>query len=350
MHSVPGRFLFLLRVFALAALSLAAISVRAQSTGGLRGTVTDSSGAVVPGATVTVRNRGTGISQTIKTDGAGNYQMAGLSPGQYDIGVSASGFAGAKSLGVVLQVGSTVTTNVKLAVSQAEQTVNVNAQAPMIDQTGISVGQVVDQETVQQAPLNGRHFVDLGALIPGSVAAPANGFLTQPIRGQGALSFDTAGQREDTVNFMINGINLNDMIQNQITFQPELNVVQEFKVDNSTFSAEYGRSSGAIVNIATRTGTNQFHGEAYNYLRNQFFDARNYFNRQFTVTGTHVRQSQFIRNQFGGDAGGPIWKDHTFFFASYEGLRQRQGSSVNTGVPPQGSVGADSTIQKLLTL
>ncbi len=350
MNSIPSRFSLRWRIFLIIALSLAAASVQGQSTGSLRGTVTDSSGAVIPGATVIVRNRGTGISQTIKTDGTGNYQAPGLSPGQYDVEINAPGFAGAKSQGIVLQVGSTATSDVKLAVSQAQQTVSVNAQAPVVDETGISVGQVVDQETVQQAPLNGRHFVDLGALIPGSVAAPANGFLTQPIRGQGALSFDTAGQREDTVNFMINGINLNDMIQNQITFQPELNVVQEFKVDNSTFSAEYGRSSGAIVNIATRTGTNEIHGEAYNYLRNQFFDARNYFNRQFTATGTHVRQSQFIRNQFGGDAGGPIWKNHTFFFASYEGLRQRQGEAVNAGVPPSGSVGADSTIQKLLAL
>lgn len=323
---------------------LATVGVQGQSTASLQGTVTDASGAVLPNATVTVRNEGTSVARTVKSDAQGNYQMPAMPPGRYDVEVSAPGFAKSTTRGVVLNVGTTATANVQMRVSSAEQTVNVSAAAPVVDETGISVGQVVDQQTVQQAPLNGRHFVDLGALIPGSVAAPANGFLTQPIRGQGALSFDTAGQREDTVNFMINGINLNDMIQNQITFQPELNTVQEFKVDNSTFSAEYGRSSGAIVNIATRSGTNKFHGEAYNYLRNQFFDARNYFNRQYTVSGKHVRQSQFVRNQFGGDAGGPIWKDHTFFFASYEGLRQRQGASVNTGVPPQGSVGADSTI------
>ena len=331
-------------------LALAASTARAQSTASLQGTVADSSGAVVPNAKVVVRETSTGVTRTVTTGASGSYQIPALAPGHYDVEVSASGFASTKTQGVVLRVSSTVTTDVTLTVSNAQQTVQVNAQAPVVDETGISVGQVVDQETVQQAPLNGRHFVDLGALIPGSVAAPANGFLTQPIRGQGALSFDTAGQREDTVNFMINGVNLNDMIQNQITFQPELNTVQEFKVDNSTFSAEYGRSSGAIVNIATRSGTSKFHGEAYNYLRNQFFDARNYFNRQFTVTGTHVPQSQFIRNQFGGDLGGPLWKDHTFFFGSYEGLRQRQGEAVNTGVPANGAVGADTTIQKLLAL
>lgn len=331
-------------------LGFAPASTLGQSTGNLQGTVMDSSGAVVPNATVTARDTGTGVTRTGKTDDAGNYQFPALSPGQYDLEVTAPGFAGVTTHGVVLRVGTTVTSNVTLSVSAAQQTVNVTAEAPVVNETGISVGQVIDQRTVQQAPLNGRHFVDLGALIPGSVAAPANGFLSQPIRGQGALSFDTAGQREDTVNFMINGVNLNDMIQNQITFQPELNTVQEFKVDNSTFSAEYGRSSGAIVNIATRSGTNQVHGEAYNYLRNQFFDARNYFNRQFTGNGAHVRQSQFIRNQFGGDLGGPLWKDHTFYFASYEGLRQRQGEAVSAGVPPAGSVGADSTIQQLLAL
>jgi hypothetical protein len=322
----------------------------AQSTGSLRGTIADSSGAVVPNATVSVRNTATGISREVQADSQGNYQVPSLSPGQYDLTVTASGFATTETKALVINVGTTVVNNVKLNVSAVRQTVTVVAAAPIIEETGISVGQVVDQKTVQEAPLNGRHFVDLGALIPGSVAAPANGFLAQPIRGQGALTFDTAGQREDTVNFMINGINLNDMSQNQITFQPELNTVQEFKADNSTFEAEYGRNSGAIVNIATRPGTNQLHGEAYNYLRNQFFDARNYFNRQYTVNGTHVPQSQFIRNQFGGDMGGPIWKDHTFVFGSYEGLRQRQGIAVSTGVPPPGSVGADSTIQKLLAI
>lgn len=337
--------------FALALLlALSTSKAAAQSNGNLQGTVTDASGAVVPNASVTVTDRSTGIAHTVKTDDAGNYQFSSLPPGTYDLNVSSTGFAASIIQGLVVRVGSTVTSNVTLNVSGTQQTVSVTAAAPVVDETGISVSHVIDQETVQQAPLNGRHFVDLGALIPGSVAAPANGFLTQPIRGQGALSFDTAGQREDTVNFMINGVNLNDMVQNQITFQPELNTVQEFKVDNSTFSAEYGRSSGAIVNIATRTGTNQFHGEAYDYLRNQFFDARNYFNRQHTVSGTHVRQSQFVRNQFGGDAGGPLWKDHTFVFGSYEGLRQRQGAAVNTGVPPAGSVGSDSTIQKLLAI
>src|SRR5262249_49844822 len=196
----------------------------------------------------------------------------------------------------------------------------------VIESTTISVGQVIDQRTVQEIPLNGRHFVDLGLLIPGSVAPQQNGFLTAPLRGQGSFAFNTAGNREDTVNFMINGINLNDMVQNQITFQPSINTVSEFKVDNSTFSAEYGRNSGAIVNIATRSGTNDLHGEGFEFYRNDKFDARNFFNQP------PARKSPFKRNQFGLNLGGPIAKNKTFFFASYEGLRQRQGVDINSGV------------------
>ena len=331
-------------------LALAVPAARAQSTATVQGTVTDPTGAVVPNATVKVANTATGDTRTVQTDSSGNYQVSSLIPGPYTITVSASGMQTRQLTGITLNVNVTATQNVTLTVGSTQQVVNVQATAPVVDTASMTIGQVVDQRTVQQAPLNGRHFVDLGTLIPGSVTAPANGFLTQPIRGQGALAFDTAGQREDTVNFMINGVNLNDMVQNQITFQPTINTVAEFKADNSSFSAEYGRSSGSIVNIATRSGTNAFHGEAYDYVRNQFFDARNYFNPQYTVSGTHVRQSQFIRNQFGGDVGGPIWRDHTFFFFSYEGTRQRQGITVNAGVPPKGATGADSTIQKLLTL
>jgi hypothetical protein len=338
-----------LAVFLLA-LAYTAPLVLAQSTAGVQGAVTDPSGAVIPGATVKVRNDATGQVRNVTTDNAGNYQVPSLIPGLYTITISAPGMQARALTGIILNVNVTATENVQLTVGSTTQVVTVQGAPPVVDTANMTVGQVIDQKTVQQAPLNGRHLVDLGTLIPGSVTAPANGFLTQPIRGQGSLSFDTAGQREDTVNFMINGINLNDMVQNQITFQPTINTVAEFKADNSTFSAEYGRSSGAIVNIATRSGSNAFHGEAYDYLRNQFFDARNYFNPQYTVSGTHVRQSQFIRNQYGGDVGGPIWKDHTFFFLSYEGTRQRQGETVNAGVPASGSVGTDSTIQKLLAL
>ena len=155
---------------------------------------------------------------------------------------------------------------------------------------------------------------------------PVTGSLTSASRGLGANSYDTAGQREDSVNFMINGVNLNDASQNQITFQPSINTTSEINISNSTYSAEYGRSSGSIVNVATRSGTNAFHGEAFDYLRNNYFDARNYFNRKPNP------QNSFIRNNFGGAFSGPIWKDKAFFFLSYEGLRQHQAILFNGNV------------------
>ncbi|MGH9763575.1 MAG: TonB-dependent receptor domain-containing protein, partial [Blastocatellia bacterium] len=179
---------------------------------------------------------------------------------------------------------------------------------------------------VQDIPLNGRHFVDLGLLIPGTVTPPQGGFLTAPLRGQGSFAFNTAGNREDTTNFMVNGVNLNDMFQNQITFQPSISTVAEFKVDNSTFNAEYGRNSGSIVNIATRSGTNGWHGEAFEFLRNDLLDARNFFTR------LPATKAEFRRNQFGANVGGAIKKDKAFFFFSYEGVRQRQGVPLNSGV------------------
>ncbi|HWW84457.1 MAG TPA: hypothetical protein VNZ26_12695, partial [Vicinamibacterales bacterium] len=179
--------------------------------------------------------------------------------------------------------------------------------------------------TVQEIPLNGRHFVDLGPLMPGGSTSPQLANLSAPLRGQGSFSFMTAGNRETSVNFMINGINLNDLSNSQVTFQPSINTVSEFKVDNSTFSAEYGRNSGAIVNVATRSGGNVFHGETFDFYRNQKFDSRNYFNPP------PAPQSVFNRKQFGVNLGGPIVKNHTFFFGSYEGLRHLQAVDLNSG-------------------
>jgi carboxypeptidase family protein len=298
----------------------------AQSTATLQGSVTDPQGAVLSGAKVTVRSRETGAERTAQTDEAGGYQFASLQPGIYTVEVQAQGFQTHVVNSVSVEVARTVVQNFQLTVGNVSQTVTVVSDAPVIETATTSVGTVINQRTVQEIPLNGRHFVDLGLLIPGSVAPPQNGFLTAPLRGQGSFAFNTAGNREDTVNFQINGINLNDMVQNQITFQPSINTVAEFKADNSTFSAEYGRNSGAVVNILTRSGKNEWHGELFEYLRNDALDARNLF------SSTLPHPPPFKRNQFGGNLGGPIKKDKAFFFFSYEGLRQRQGLTFNTVV------------------
>src|SRR5258705_7213839 len=306
-------------------LLLLAATAHAQSTAAVQGTVLDTQNAAVPGATVVVRNMGTGVERTLVTDAKGSYVAAALPPGMYQLEISLAGFQ-PQTREVTLQVSQTRQLDVQVSVAAVAEQVNVTAETPVIDTATVSVGTVVNQRTVQEIPLNGRHFVDLGVLIPGSVTPPQNGFLTAPLRGQGSFAFNTAGNRENTVNFMINGINLNDMVQNQITFLPPFNTVQKFKEDNSTFSAEYGRNSGAIVNIATRSGTNQFSGEAFEFYRNDRFDSRNAFNTP------PARKSPFNRNQFGAAFGGPIARNRTFFFLTYEGLRQRQGIDINGGV------------------
>jgi hypothetical protein len=317
-----------------------------QSTASLQGTVSDAKGAVIPNATVKARHQATGVERTTQTDGSGNYQFAALPSGVYTVEVQATGFKRQVVNDLNIEVASTVVKDFQTEVGSIEQTVSISADTPIIETATTTVGTVINQRTVQEIPLNGRHFVDLGLLIPGSVTPPQNGFLTAPLRGQGSFGLNTAGGREDTANFMINGINLNDMVQNQITFQPSINTVAEFKADNSTFSAEYGRNSGAIVNIATRSGGNSFHGEVFEFVRNSAFDARNFFERT-------KDPAPFKRNQFGASVGGPIIKNKTFFFASYEGLRQRQGltiSGVTVPTDAQRAAVTDPVVQKLLPL
>lgn len=326
-----------------------------QSLATVQGQVTDQSGAALPGAAITVTNTATGVSQTTKTDTSGNYQVPALPIGNYDIEVQASGLERQIAKGLAVQVGRTAVQNFQLKVAQASEVVTVTAEAPVIETSTQTVGQVINQKTVQEIPLNGRHFLDLALLVPGSVVPPTNGFLSFPLRGQGSFGLNTAGNREDENNIMVNGINLNDMANGQLTFQPSINTVSEFKIDNSTYSADEGRNAGAIVQIATRSGTNAFHGEAFDFLRNDFFDGRNFFNKKLTSSGAPNPMSPFKRNNFGANLGGPIWKNKTFFFFSYEALRQRQGLSLSPNVltPTQAqaaAASADPTTRKLAAL
>ncbi len=305
------------------------LSAYSQSTSTLQGSVTDPTGAAVAGAQITVHNTATNIGRHVVSDAAGNYAVPSLQPGTYSIQATAPGFSNYLLQSLTLLVNQTSTVNLKLNVASQGEVVEVTSAAPLIEAQTITMGQAIDQRTVQNIPLNGRHFLDLTQLVPGSVTAPASGNLTSPSRGLGANSFITAGNREDSANFMINGINLNDLSQNQITFQPSINTTSEFRILNSTPSAEYGRSSGAIVNVATRSGTNEFHGEVFDYIRNNDLDARNYFNRSGSAMNT------LQRNNFGGALGGPIIKDRTFFFLSFEGLRQAQQLILKSGVLSQ---------------
>jgi hypothetical protein len=318
-------------IAAVLVLALAAAPAWAQSTGTLQGTVTDTQNAIIPGVTISIKNLATGVERATATDAAGQYVAASLQPGNYEIVAHLDGFQDQKRE-VVLGVAQTVVVNMRLGLGTLAENVTVSGAAPLIDTATVSVGQVMPEKAVQEIPLNGRHFVDLGPLMPGGSTSPQNAGLSAPLRGQGAFSFMSAGNRETAVNLMVNGVNLNDLSNSQVTFQPSINTVSEFKVDNSTFSAEYGRNSGAIVNVATRSGANQMHGEAFDFYRDDRFDSRNYFNPpSLDSAGNVTAQSLFNRKQFGANLGGPVIKNRSFYFGSYEGLRHEQGVDLNSG-------------------
>src|SRR2546426_864101 len=304
--------------------SLLVAAAYGQSTTTLFGRIFDPAGAVVPGATIVMSNRATGEERRTQSDPQGNYQIAALPAGTYRIEVNAAGFQPNFVESVTIEVGRTVVQNFRVRLDNASEHVTVTANGLMIERATSSVGQAIGQRTVQEIPLNGRYFLDLSLLVPGSVTPSPNGFSTTPSRGLGALAINTAGNREETVNYLINGVTLNNYAFNSISFQPTINTVQEFRVDNSTLSAEFGQNSGATVNIVTRSGTSEFHGELFEFLRNDMFDARNFFN--FASS----EPPPFKRNQFGGNFGGPINRNKALFFVSYEALRQRQGLDLNS--------------------
>ena len=317
--------------------------IYAQSSGSIEGQVIDEHGGGVKGAEITANCLAIGIKRVALTDDLGRYQLVALPLGDYRLEIRAHGFKEQVLQPARVEVGRRLAQNFQLQLGNLSETVTVTSSSNMIEQTTVSVGHVIDQRMVQELPLNGRYFLDLGLLVPGSVTGNTTGFSTFPTRGVGALATNTAGNREETVNYVINGITLNNMVFSSITFQPSIATVAEFKVDNSTLSAQYGQNSGAVVNIATRGGRNEFHGEIFEFLRNDALDARNFF----TFTS---EPPPFKRNQFGGHGGGRIIKDRLFFFSSYEGLRQRQSVDLNSLVlsDTQRASATNPTIVKLI--
>ena len=317
----------------------------AQSTASVQGQVLDQHHAAVPGVKITARNPVIGVERATISDTGGRYQFPALPIGDYTIRAIAPGFK-QQVVEMTIEVGSRITQDFDLDVGDVSEQVAVSSTNDGIERSTMSVGHVIARRMVQELPLNGRYFLDLGLLVPGSVTPPQGAFSSAPIRGLGSFSITTAGNREETVNYFINGITLNNLTNSSITFQPSIGAVQEFKVDNSTFSAEHGQNSGAVVNIATRSGGNEFHGELFEFFRNDVLDARNFF------TFTATEPPPFKRNQFGGQLGGPLVKEKTFFFFSYEGLRQRQRLDLNSLVlsDSQRAAASDDVIVKLLPL
>jgi hypothetical protein len=338
-----------MRTFTIVLLALSLLTVRAadaQTTAALQGRTVDASDAALPGASVELRNPSTGFLRTTTSDKDGRYHLPAIPAGTYRVTALIVGFHTLRVEALTLEVGRTLVRDFHFAVETQRETVVVRPELPLLDRATSVVGHVVSAQTVQEIPLNGRHFVDLGPLVPGSVAPSQTGFSTTPIRGTGALAFNTTGNREEAVGYVVNGVTTNNLTFGSISFPPPVASIQEFKVDNSAFSAEFGHVSGAIVNLVTRSGTDRFRGEAYEFFRNDALDARNYF--EFTTPDPHP----FDRNQFGGTAGGPIVRSRAHFLATYEGLRQRQGIDMNTVVPSNAQRAAvtDPVVRQLLPM
>jgi hypothetical protein len=323
----------------------AAAPTSPQSTALIEGLVVDRHGAVVPGVKITATNPAIGVERETTSDANGRYSLAALPIGDYAIVVSAAGFKKQLIEKLTIEVGRRITQDFQLEPGDISEQVTITSANDAIERA-TAVGHVIDSRTVQQIPLNGRYFLDLALLVPGSVTPPQSAFSAAPMRGLGSLAFNTAGNREETVNYQINGITLNNLTFSSISFQPSINTIQEFKAENSTFSAEYGECSGAVVNIATRSGANKLHGELFEFFRNDALDARNFFEL------TANEPAPFKRNQFGGNLGGPILRDKLFFFVSYEGLRQRQGLDLNSLVlsDAQRASVTDPVVTKLVAL
>jgi Carboxypeptidase regulatory-like domain/TonB dependent receptor/TonB-dependent Receptor Plug Domain len=313
---------------------MAGVVAHAQVTGAtLTGTVTDPSGAVVTGAQVTAKNSATGETRQVTSDSAGLFNMPNLTPGSYDVRVSATGFASSAQSGLTLAVGQTQQLNFALKVGDTTTTVQVTEAAPQIDLTSSALSGQVESETVRELPLNGRDWTSLAVLQPG--VKPIETQMSYATSARGNRGFGSemtvSGQRSTFNNYRIDGISVNDYAMaapgNVIGVVLGVDAIQEFSVLTGGFPAEYGRATGGIVNAISRSGTNQFHGAVYEFLRNSALDANDYFTRS---AGQPI--PPFRRNQFGVSAGAPIIKDKLFVFADYEGLRQSKGVPAVSGV------------------
>ena len=326
-------------------LLLAAFPLSAQNAS-LAGTVKDQQGGAVPSATITLTSQDTGVSQTTVADTGGNYEFPTVRPGTYQLKAGQKGFQTFAQGGIVLAVDDRSRVDPVLQVGDTSTVITVESQASTVSTESSSLGSVVENRKIVEMPLNGRFFLDLALLQAGTVVPSTNNrtFLAAP-SGIGISGINASGTREDSTNYMLDGINLSDMVQNQITFQPNIDMIQEFKVQTNAFSAEYGRNAGIIINGVSKSGTNGLHGTAYEFVRNDHFDAKNFFDPAGKIP-------PFKRNIFGYSVGGPIIKNKTFFFNSYEGRRAREVATLNTVVPtPAQRAGVTNpVIQKLLGL
>jgi hypothetical protein len=308
--------------------------LKAQVAGAtLSGTVTDSSGGVIPRAQVSIKNLATGLTRSVSADSAGFYSAPNLLPGEYEVTTTAAGFATTVQTAITLTVGAQRVLNHTLPVGQVTEKVQVTSEAPDVQLASSEISATVSSTTVRELPLNGRDWTLLAALQPGisslgSMQQAVSSGYNRGNRGYGT-QLTISGARPQQNNYRIDGISVNDYANggpgSVLGSSLGVDAIQEFSVLSSNYSSEYGRTSGGVVNAVTRSGTNDFHGDVYELIRNSALDARNFFD------GPKV--PPFKRNQFGAAAGGRIRKDRTFFFADYEGIRQSLGVTAKDLVP-----------------
>jgi hypothetical protein len=307
---------------ALVVLFLFAVSAFGQNIRGtILGTVRDASGAILRGANITIRQPATGLSYEQASNDAGEFLFTQLPPGTYTVTAAQSGFKTENHENVLVEVDQRVRVDFALAVGAVTEAVNVEASAPVINTDSATVGNVIDNKQVTELPLNGRNPLQLTLLVPG-----ANfGVKGSQNQTQGG-SISVNGAREQSNNFLLDGVDNNDLAINQYSVAISTEAMMEFKVGASTYTAEFGRSGGAQINYVTRSGTNAYHGVLYEYLRNADLDAKNFFDKPGPIP-------PYKRNQFGTSLGGPIRKDKTFFFFNWESSRIRQ-SITKVGTVP----------------
>ena len=313
----------------------AAFPLYAQVVGArITGTVTDATGAVIAGAQVTVKNTATSLTRELATNESGFYSAPNLLPGPYTVTVSAKGFKSEVRANLTLTVGADVEVNFKVVIGSASESVHVQGEVPAVETNSATLSASVTGQTIRELPLNGRDWTQLATLEPGvaqiSTQSPPTNFLTRGNRGLG-MQMTVSGGRPQENNYRLDGISINDYsgsgLGSALGIDLGVDAIQEFSLVTANAQADYGKTSGGVINAVTRQGTNTLHGSIYEFLRNSALDARNYFDP--------AEIPPFRRNQFGVALGGPIRKDRTFFFADYEGLRQDQSVTQLAVVPTE---------------
>src|SRR5437660_8433435 len=315
-------------LFVLLVLLFVAVSSQAQGLGSIAGRITDPGGASVANAKVTALQVGTGFSRTALADAEGLFVIPSLQPATYDLSVEANGFSTSRESRIVLLADQTLTVNVGLKLGMTTEVVVVSGNALQVDTSTSTLKQVIEQQRLVELPLNGRNAATLTLLVPGTVNSP-NGGADQGTTKTfpGAVTISANGSRQNQISYRLDGGNYVDEYTNVNQPFPFPDALQEFSVQTSNYSAEYGQNAGAVVNVITKSGTNNFHGDGFEFLRNAVFNARNFFS-QFS-SPDHGRDA-LKRNQFGGTIGGPIRHDRTFFFAGYQGTRIRHINNASS--------------------